>query len=132
MRRIQVWLCISQCAVLLTARGLQAADAPDLVKIDRHIRNEPVYKAKQPLYGLYVFGPKARTHAWAVFDKSEPGADHYDVLYFDRNANGDLTAPEDRIEGRVNGNSVTFSIGSFTDPLTKQRHTDLSITRQEG
>jgi hypothetical protein len=119
---------------LLLFAGGQAAAAglPDLGKVDRRIAKEPAYKAKQPLYGLYVFGPEARTRVWAVFDKSKPDAPHYDVLYFDRNADGDLTAPDERIEGKVAGDRVTFAIGSFTDPVTKQKHTDLSIAREES
>jgi hypothetical protein len=109
-----------------------AAEVPDLSKIDRRIVKEPAYKAKQPLYGLYVFGPEAKTHVWAIFDKSKPNAPDYDVLYFDRNADGDLTASDERIAGKVETGGVNFDIGSFTDPLTKQKHTEVSITRQGG
>jgi hypothetical protein len=109
-----------------------AADMPDLAKIDRRIAKKPVYKAERPLYGLYVFGPEAKTRVWAIFDKSRPNAPDYDVLYFDRHAVGDLTAPEARFEGKGEAGRVTFDIGSFTDPLTKQQHTQLSITREGG
>jgi hypothetical protein len=109
-----------------------AADLPDLSKIDRHIAKEPVYRSKQPLYGLYVFGPEAKTRVWAIFDKSKPDAADYDILYFDRNGDGDLTPIEKRIEGKVVSSQVTFAIGSFTDPVTKQNHTDMSITRHGG
>jgi hypothetical protein len=109
-----------------------AADTPDLARIDRRIAKEPAYKAEQPLYGLYVFGPEAKTQVWAIFDKSRPGAPDYDVLYFDRHADGNLTAPEARIEGNGKAGRVTFNIGSFTDPLTKQQHTQMSITREGG
>jgi hypothetical protein len=121
-------LCLG--LLVLTGGSTHAADLPDLSKIERRLAKEPTYQAKQPLYGLYVFGPEARTRAWAVFDKSKPDATAYDILYFDRNANGDLTAPEARIEGKAEGGSVTFDIGSFTDPLSKQKHTELAITRQ--
>jgi hypothetical protein len=116
----------------VTVGSTAAAEVPDLAGIDRRIVKEPAYKAKQPLYGLYVFGPKAQTRVWAIFDKSRPDAPDYDVLYFDRNADGDLTAPEERIEGKVTAGQVTFDIGSFTDPLTKQKHTEMSITRHTG
>jgi hypothetical protein len=118
--------------LLLTGGYAGAADMSDLGKIDRRIAREPVYKAQQPLYGLYVFGPEARTRVWAVLDKSRPDAADYDVLYFDRHADGDLTAPEDRIAGKAVADGVTFDIGSFTDPATKQKHTELSITRHGG
>jgi hypothetical protein len=115
---------------VLAAGPVLAAAAPDLTKIDRRIAKEPKYIAKQPLYGLYVFGPEAKTRVWAVLDKSKADAAAYDVLYFDRNANGDLTAPEDRIVGQGNGGGVTFDIGSLTDKATGDTHTEIKISRR--
>src|SRR5262249_6342905 len=103
-----------------------AGEAPDLSKIDRRIAKEPVYVSKAPLYGLYVFGPKATTRVWAVFDKSSADKQDYDVLYFDRNANGDLTESSKRIVG-VNG---SFAVGDFTDPATGDVHKQLSVSRR--
>jgi hypothetical protein len=124
-------LCFGVTLVfLVTAFGLaRADDAPDLRKVDRRIAKEPVYKAK-PLYGLYVFGPEARTRVWAILDKSKADASDYDVLYFDRNADGDLTAPGERIEGKGGPGNMTFDIGAFIDPVSKQKHTKLSIGRR--
>jgi hypothetical protein len=65
--------------------------AVDLAKIDRSLRKEPTYQSKQPQYCLMVFGPDARTRVWVVLDG--------DVLYLDRNGNGDLTDPGARIAG---------------------------------
>jgi hypothetical protein len=118
--------------LLLTGGYVNATDSPVLSKIERRIAKEPAYSSKQPLYGLYVFGPEAKTRVWAIFDKSKPDAPDYDILYFDRNADGDLTAPEERITGKVDAGGVTFDIGSFTDPRTKQKHTEMAITRQVG
>jgi hypothetical protein len=119
--------------ILLPAGGsVQAAPAPDLSKVERRIAKEPVYQSKQPLYGLYVFGPEARTRVWAVFDRSKSDAADYDILYFDRNADGDLTAPDERIEGKDGGSATSFSIGSFTDAPANQKHTGLTITRRRG
>jgi hypothetical protein len=63
--------------------------AVDLAKIDRSLRKGPAYESKQPQYCLLVFGPKAKTRVWVVLDG--------DVLYLDRNGNGDLTDPGERI-----------------------------------
>jgi hypothetical protein len=63
--------------------------AVDLAKIDRSLRKEPTYQSKQPRYCLMVFGPEAKTRVWVVLDG--------DVLYLDRNGNGDLTDPGERI-----------------------------------
>src|SRR5438270_548812 len=119
-------------AALAAGGPARAGDVPDLGKVDRRIAREPAYKAKQPLYGLYLFGPRAKTRVWAVLDKSRPDAPDYDVLYFDRNADGDLTAADERVEGKPAGGSVTFAVGSFTDPNTGQKHTDLTVTRYGG
>jgi hypothetical protein len=127
-------LSLVVCIATSTLPGgsVRAADPPDLNKIKRRISREPIYTAKQPLYALYVFGPQAKTHVWAVLDKSKPDAPLYDVLFFDRNADGDLTAIDERIEGKVAGNDMTFEIGTFTDSVSKQTHTDFSIRRSEG
>jgi hypothetical protein len=109
----------------LTCASVAAAPTPDLASIDRRIAKEPDYTSKRPLYGLYVFGPRATTRAWAVLDSSEGGKDDYDVLYFDRNANGDLTEPGKRLTG-----TGTFRIGTFKDPTTGDVHEDLTISRR--
>jgi len=88
----KVFVPIGLCILLPIGSFLQASEPPDLSKIDRRIVKEPAYTSKQPLYGLYVFGPEAKTRVWAIFDKSKPDAADYDILYFDRNADGDLTA----------------------------------------
>jgi hypothetical protein len=64
--------------------GLLVGSAPaaDLSKIPRTIAKEPVYKSK-PKYCLVVFGPEAKKRMWNVLDG--------DVLYVDKNGNGDLT-----------------------------------------
>jgi hypothetical protein len=66
--------------------------AADLAKIDRSLRKEPAYESKQPQYCLLVFGTEAETRVWVVLDG--------DVLYLDRNGNGDLTDPSERIAAR--------------------------------
>jgi hypothetical protein len=120
-------------AAMVSRTGTAAAgEPPDLSKVERRLVKEPAYRSKQPLYGLYVFGPQARTRVWAVLDKSKPDAAAYDVLYFDRNADGDLTAAAERIEGKSDTGSVTFAVGTFTDPLTKQEHKGLTISNRDG
>jgi hypothetical protein len=57
--------------------------AIDLTKIERTIHKEPAYQSKNPQYGLIVFGHEGKSRAWIVQDG--------DLLYVDRNCNGDLT-----------------------------------------
>lgn len=61
----------------------------DLSQVDRSLRKEPVYESKRPQYCLLVFGPRAEPRVWIVLDG--------DVLYLDRNGNGDLTEPGERL-----------------------------------
>jgi hypothetical protein len=119
-------------ALLLGQAYLRAAQPPDLSKIDRHLKRQPAYVAKEPLYGLYVFGPAAKTHAWAVLDKSAADNDQYDVLYFDRDADGDLTEHGERVVGEIGTRErdVKFSIGDFTDPNSDDVHSALVLTRR--
>lgn len=94
---------------LLAAPGI-AADSPavDLATLSRSIAKEQVYKGV-PHYSLVVIGPQAEHRSWMVMDGD-------DLLYFDRNGNGDLTEAEDRIEcDRVATNRIHLSSkGKFT------------------
>ncbi len=63
--------------------------AADLNKIDRTISKEPAYQTKAPRYCLLVFGPEAKTRIWLVLDG--------DVVYVDRNGNGDWTDLGERV-----------------------------------
>jgi hypothetical protein len=72
------------------AGAAHAADLPDLSKIDRRIVREPHYQAT-PHYALLVFGPTAEHRSWLVIDGET-------VAYIDRNGNGDLTEPNERVD----------------------------------
>jgi hypothetical protein len=99
----------------------------DLQKIDRRIVKEPGYTCKEPLYGMLVLGPAARTRVWMVLDKSKVVFDHYDILYVDLNANGDLTQSANRIVGQLEDNGIRFRLPDFKDPSTGVTHTDWSV-----
>lgn len=119
-------------ALSLAATAGSADERPDLDSISRHIAKEPAYVASQPLYGLYLFGPKAQTRVWAVFDKSDRDQAEYDVLHFDRNANGDLTDPDERIVGLDSDRGMQFDVGDFNDPVTGDVHTGLTLSQRNG
>lgn len=78
--------------LFLTTNGILRAESPDidLAKIERKIRHEPKYQG-QPHYALFLFGPHAEHKVWFVVDGDS-------VAYIDRNGNGDLTDPEDKVE----------------------------------
>lgn len=105
------------------------ADPSGLAKVDRSIGKEPKYTGGKPLYGLFVFGPARKARIWAVLDKTSPDAPAYNVLYFDRNANGNLTEPDERIAAKAVGAGINqFTVGAFRDPASGATHADLSFT----
>src|SRR5437870_13912675 len=84
MCRSYLWTVVTVLTVQLPGH------AADLSKIDRTIGKEPVYESEsKPKYCLVVFGPEAKTRVWLVLDG--------DVLYVDRNGDGDLTGKDERI-----------------------------------
>jgi hypothetical protein len=93
-----------------------AARATDLAKIDRTLAREPVYEHK-PKYCLLVCGPEAKTRVWLVVDG--------DVLYVDRNGNGDVTERDERVSwtGRA------CVAGDLTCVPGKDGHTTLRLRR---
>ena len=76
-------------ALLMWAAPVLAAD---LAKIDRTIAGEPAYQSR-PKYCLVAFGVDAGTRVWLVLDG--------EVLYVDRNGNGDLTEEDERFTGET-------------------------------
>src|SRR5262249_6781113 len=100
------------------------ASALDLTKIDRTIVKEPAYKAK-PKYGLLVFGPEAKSRVWLVLDG--------DVLYADKNGNGDLTEKDERIkQAPILDKGHGFAIGelSLPDDRFPKNSSGLAIYRE--
>src|SRR2546430_659994 len=91
------------------------APAGDLAKIDRTLGKEPAYQSK-PRYCLLVFGPEARFRVWLAFDG--------DTVYVDRNGNGDLAEPGERLEPAKKlpdsafVRSRSYEAGPFRDPTT--------------
>lgn len=82
--KIFCWIEMLACLLLSVA----STSAHDLRKIERQIVHEPTYASK-PKYCLLVFGPDAETRMWVVLDGN--------VLFVDRNGNGDLTDADERV-----------------------------------
>ncbi len=136
-------------AVLLLLTGLavpmvaQAADAAvsreptpiNFAKVDRTLPKLPQLVAPVPLYGLLLFGAHAEKRVWVVLDKSDAKADAYDVLYVDKDADGDLTGAGEKItsEAVVKGGAATqrFLLAELKDPGTGAVHTDVSFAWTE-
>ncbi len=116
---------MTRFALVLAASWLAASLAfADPPKIDRTIGKEPVYQTKAPRYGLLVFGPEGKDRVWLVLDG--------DTLYVDRNGNGDLTEPGEKIAAQKNADrdpamySYTFEVGDLT--LGGHTHKGLTVS----
>lgn len=107
---------------LLLLPGLLAA--AELSKIERTIAKEPTYRG-QPRYCLLVFGPQASTRVWLAQDG--------DTLYVDRNGNGDLTEPGDKviaekIDGAGEG-EYAFKVGEVRDGPRLHKSLTVAVSR---
>ncbi|MEM9657886.1 MAG: hypothetical protein AAF961_05940, partial [Planctomycetota bacterium] len=85
MRRLPLLACL----LLMASSGFAEEQGLELTTMDRTIKREPQYE-NQPRYALFVFGPQGGHRSWFVVDGDR-------VAYIDRNGNGDLTDPEDRV-----------------------------------
>jgi hypothetical protein len=107
-------------AALVLSSAAASAQPP---KIDRTIAKEPVYQTRSPKYGLLVFGPEARDRVWLVLDG--------DTLYVDRNGNGDLTEPGEKITAKKTDGrdpaeeELSFEVGDLT--VGERVHKGLSV-----
>jgi len=118
-------------ALLCFAAAATAAEKVDLAKLERQkLTALPKLNAEKPLYALAVFGPEAKTQVWLVLDKSKADAKKYDVLWADLNGDGRLDPDRERFETKSNRDvgSQIFELGDFTDPVTKDKHTDFEVS----
>ena len=109
-------------AIILATPLPATADPP---KIDRSLKKEPAYLTKAPRYALLIFGPTGADRVWLVHDG--------DTLHVDRNGNGDLTEPNERVptekprQGRTpEEGEYSFDLGELT--VGGRTHKGVSIT----
>jgi len=98
-----------------------AANAePGLSQVQRKLSKEPVYRTK-PKYCLLALGPEPGTRVWLVQDG--------DTLYVDRNGNGDLTAPADKVaaekQDAADEGAYIFKAGDICDG--ERLHKELTV-----
>ena len=126
------------CAVVMLTGflfGSPPQAVPELSKVDRTIVKEPS-KLSQPRYCLMVFGPRAEVRIWMIKDGER--------LYVDRNANGDLTEPDESFSPteRRQFDTITdgkpapyrqlkYDIGDLTPAPGARKHTRLEITQYQ-
>jgi hypothetical protein len=111
-----------QIAILSLLVFSSTAPAEELAKIERKFVKEPAYRTT-PKYCLLVLGVEAKTHVWLVQD--------CDALYVDRNGNGDLTEPDEKVVAEkskhhaADDRDYTFNAGELREG--GKRHTNLSV-----
>jgi hypothetical protein len=102
-----------------------AAGAADWSRVAPPVK-EPMYQTKAPRYGLLAFGPEAKFRVWVVIDG--------DTVYVDRNGNGDLTEPGEKLTWSKPRQSSQpyYSQESWIQAITlndgKRKH-EVSLTR---
>lgn len=113
-------LCFGVVFLVLGGLPVRAAD---LSQIERVVAKEPKYQAK-PTYCLLVFGPEAKFRVWLVLDGT--------VLYVDRNGNGDLTEPDERVPAHYHkGQKFGFKPGGIATPDGKSKYDLEQVRRYE-
>ena len=88
----------------------------DLGSLDRTIVKEPKYEGT-PSYCLLALGPQAKHKVWLVLDGK--------TLYVDRNGNGDLTEPEEKLTGKEKFGELVFTLDEMH--FSGQRYTKLHV-----
>jgi len=102
----------------------------DFAALDRTAPKTPPLGA-EARYGLFLFGKNGEKRVFAILDRSKDAGDkRYDVLYLDRDADGDLTEDGERFVAGAKGSE--FLIGDFTDPGTGSKHTGFKLTWTEA
>jgi RNA polymerase sigma factor (sigma-70 family) len=124
-----------------TPKAAPQVPVVDLKVISHKLFREPGYGGQRHWYCLLVFGPRAETKVWLVHD---PGNDWFDakddMLYVDRNGNGDLTEPGEAIAPTLRTVERLLFMGGMPPSYTvtlptfrtaavggKGRYTDLAI-----
>jgi hypothetical protein len=100
--------------------------AADLAKVPRTISREPAYRSGAR-YMLLAFGAEVKFRVWLVFDG--------DVVYVDRNGNGDLAEPGERVEPSEKPTEEAFlrisvyDLGPIKDPFTGKTYEQVNVQR---
>src|SRR3972149_1294704 len=121
-------------ASALTAQApppaVQAPRPIDFAALDRTMPKTPKLTA-EALYGLFLFGKNGEKRVFAILDRSQDAGDkRFDVLYLDRDADGDLAEDGETIRAGAKGS--VFAIGDFLDPGTGATHKDFTPACSEA
>ena len=117
-----------QFAFAVLAAFLMLQEPVDYSKVDRKIVSQPKYLAA-PRYALLLLGPEGTTKIWMAMDKSKAGQEHYDVLYVDRDGDGNLGEEGERVTAPLNSHGgLDFRLGKVEIPGAKVLLEDFQLT----
>lgn len=103
-----------------------AAWGGDLDHLEPRIVNAPAISKTGARFALLAFGPEGKIKAWLILDG--------EAAYFDRNGNGDLTEPDERVEASKlpapeGTASLSFKLGEFAFAGERTRYEALLLHR---
>ena len=104
----------------------------DCAKLDRTLKAQPRWVV-EPRYAFMVLGPTAKAVVACALDKTSKDGKHWDVLYFDRDGDRDLTDADERFTGKYNeagaaaGLAVALKVGEYAVPGTSLVHKNLRV-----
>jgi hypothetical protein len=107
-------------ALTVLVGWLSPSFAADLAKVDRTLHKQPQYTGK-PGYCLLLFGPGGGHRVWLVHDG--------DRLYVDKNGNGDLTEPGERIAAEKGAEGLAFYVGTIRAGRLEHRNVTVRLSR---
>jgi hypothetical protein len=105
----------------------------DCAKIDRTLKAQPTWVAG-PRWAFFVLGPTDKAVVACALDKSSKDGKHWDVLYFDRDGDRDLTDADERFTGKYNeagaaaGLALAIKVGDYAVPGTPLVHKNLRFS----
>jgi hypothetical protein len=107
-----------------------SAGAGDVKSVPRSIAKQPTY-AGRPGYALLVFGPEANRRVWLVLDGT--------TLYVDKNGNGDLTEPGEKVSAagapsieeneEIKVTATEFEVGDLPATTGGSAYQGLTVSR---
>ena len=113
--------CLRNTVFLAAVLAAPPLLAVDYDQINRSIAKEPKYQSPKPEYVLLLFGSEAKRRVWVVVDG--------DVVYLDRNGDGDLTSADERFETSKDCHDVEIA---DHDGKTRYVITGLRIHREQS
>jgi hypothetical protein len=119
-------------AGLALAAGVGSAEGADLKRVPRTLTKQPAYTGT-PGYALLVFGANAGRRCWLVLDGN--------TLYVDKNGNGDLTEPGEKVapasdpsveeDATLRHTTVEFDVGDLPALGTGPGYGGMFVLREQ-